>query len=87
MKDFFKKLFCTRYRIYPTYQGNERVGFIVYERAWLAPIFTAATLDIVDGNMHLTPKDPAVFKERKDAVDFIKARTETYDYETIHSAE
>lgn len=85
MKDFIKKFFCTRYRIYPVYQENRQVGFIVYEKAWLSPIWTAATLDVIDENGQLENKRYAIFSKDTEAKNFIMARTQSYDYETIHS--
>lgn len=84
MKKFFKRLFCTKYRIYPIYKGDELCGHMVYERAWCNPIYLGSSLDImVDGE--LSNKGKAAFKTKDEAISFIKARTTNYTYETIQA--
>ena len=85
MKNFFKRIFCTKYRIYPVYgTDNKPCGFIVYERAWCCPVYLGSTLDIMTEN-GLSNKGKASFKTKNEAVEFIKSRTTSYDYETIQA--
>lgn len=85
MKNFFKRIFCTKYRIYPIYgTDNKLCGHMVYEKSWCSPIFLGSTLDTLS-NGELNSKGKAAFKTKDEAIDFIKARTTNYTYETIQA--
>lgn len=87
MKNLFKRVFYTKYRIYPVYDTHimgKPCGYVVYERAWYAPIYFGSTLDVITEN-GLSNKGEAVFKTKMEAVDFIKSRTTNYNYETIQA--
>lgn len=85
MKNFFKSIFSTRYRIYPIYESGKQAGYIVYERCWLSPIYTAANMDWLTSNGTDLISDKATFKTNDEAVAFIKSRLKTYTYETIQT--
>lgn len=84
MKKFFKRIFGTRYKIYPIYEDFKKVGFIVYEKCFLSPIYVGSNLDMMaDGKLTSTGK--AAFKTFDEAIEFIKSRTKFYTYETIQT--
>lgn len=86
MKKFLNRIFGTRYKIYPIYQDFKKVGFIVYEKCCLSPIYIGSSLDVMVGdNLESTGK--AAFKTMEEAIDFIKSRTKYYTYETIQTHE
>lgn len=85
MKDFIKKLFCTKYRIYPVYQDGKEVGVVVYEKTWISPFYMMANLNTKNSSGAIENIEPAAFDSKDEAVKFIKSRTTSYNYETIHS--
>ena len=87
MKKFFRRIFGTRYKIYPIYQDFKKVGFIVYEKCFLSPIYVGSNLDVVTQDGTVTSTGKAAFKTYDEAIDFIKSRTKYYTHETIYTEE
>lgn len=84
MRKFFNRIFGTKYKIYPVYENFKQVGVIVYEKCFLSPLYVGSSLDVMD-NGKLAPTGKAAFKTRDEAIEFIKARTKYYTYETIQT--
>lgn len=84
MRKFFNRIFGTKYKIYPVYQDFKQVGVIVYEKWFLSPLYVGSSLDVMDKD-DVTPNGKAAFKTRDEAIEFIKARTKYYTYETIQT--